>query len=124
MGIFALAGKPPANREQSYSEGSKYNLHEVWIVLQVMKQLRRDGYQDIGVISPYSAQVSELKNALEKDGDLSALLASPRGGGGSNSWTDLVRGQLEIKTVDGYQGREKSAIILSCVRTEGLGFLT
>jgi senataxin len=30
---------------------------------------------------------------------------------------------IEINTVDAYQGREKDIIIISTVRTEGLGFL-
>ena len=35
---------------------------------------------------------------------------------------DLKNG-IEINTVDAYQGREKDIIIISTVRTEGLGFL-
>jgi senataxin len=35
---------------------------------------------------------------------------------------DLENG-IEINTVDAYQGREKDIIIISTVRTEGLGFL-
>ncbi len=31
--------------------------------------------------------------------------------------------KIECKTVDGYQGREKDVIILSTVRTAGIGFL-
>ncbi len=57
---------------------------------------------DIGIISPYEQQVNALKEQLGNVG-------------------------VDIKTVDGYQGREKEVIILSLVRAnpEGtLGFLT
>lgn len=57
---------------------------------------------DIAVISPYSAQVRLLRQLLP---DVS----------------------LEIDTVDGFQGREKEAIVISLVRsnlTGELGFLT
>jgi superfamily I DNA and/or RNA helicase len=57
----------------------------------------------IGVITPYSAQVAALR-ALRPE----ALAA------------------LEISTVDGFQGREKEAIVISAVRSNGkreVGFL-
>jgi superfamily I DNA and/or RNA helicase len=52
----------------------------------------------IGVITPYSAQVRRLRERL--------------GGAG---------GDLEIDTVDGFQGREKEAIVLSLVRSNRRG---
>jgi superfamily I DNA and/or RNA helicase len=59
--------------------------------------------QDLAVITPYSAQVRRLRE----------LLADAGG--------------LEIDSVDGFQGREKEAVVLSLVRCnlEGeIGFLT
>eukprot|EP01022_Parablepharisma_sp_SALTPOND_P033404 TRINITY_DN88663_c0_g1_i1.p11 TRINITY_DN88663_c0_g1~~TRINITY_DN88663_c0_g1_i1.p11 ORF type:complete len:173 (-),score=12.35 TRINITY_DN88663_c0_g1_i1:73-591(-) len=53
----------------------------------------------IGVVSPYAAQVERLRNEL----------------------TPLTRKipslDLEVSTIDGYQGREKDAIIISMVRS-------
>ena len=55
----------------------------------------------IGVISPYSAQVALLREFRREAGDSLAA--------------------LEVSTVDGFQGREKEAIIISCVRSNSRG---
>ena len=62
-------------------------------------------YTAIGIISPYKAQIKELRKALDTTlpGDMSQ--------------------QIEVNTVDGFQGREKDVILFSCVRTNGIGFL-
>ena len=54
---------------------------------------------EIGVITPYSAQSTLLGQAL----------------------ADLVDVGLEVDSVDGFQGREKSAIIFSAVRSNSNG---
>lgn len=69
----------------------------------------KNGYADIGVITPYKAQMQLINDLL-------------KAGGESEEGVD----QVEVKTVDGYQGREKEVIILSTVRAndEGqIGFL-
>ncbi|OQS00947.1 hypothetical protein ACHHYP_02059 [Achlya hypogyna] len=63
----------------------------------------------VGVITPYAFQMEELKRAFKRacNGDYSH--------------------DVEINTVDGYQGREKDIIILSTVRADprkGVGFLS
>jgi hypothetical protein len=67
------------------------------------------GFQSsqIGVITFYADQVAVLNNALQ------------------NAITDKGRvKELEIKTVDGFQGGEKDIILISVVRTsESVGFL-
>ena len=47
---------------------SKYNFGEVDLVLNVMKELFEIGLNEsqIGVITPYSAQVSEIRKELKK----------------------------------------------------------
>ncbi len=83
---------------------SKLNAREAtWVVHQV-RQLLDMGLapSQIAVIAPYAAQVRLLRNRLQID-------------------------QLEIDTVDGFQGREKEAVVMCFVRsnTEGeLGFLS
>ena len=59
----------------------------------------------VGVITPYWAQVSLLRSLL---------------------WTDPTMRRIEVRTVDGYQGREKELIFLSLVRSNAdgeVGFL-
>ena len=82
---------------------SKRNLQEAELVLRKVAELQDAGVRgrDIGVIAPYAAQVRWLRQ---------------------NSPDDHV----EIDTVDGFQGREKEAVIISMVRSnaEGeIGFL-
>lgn len=72
----------------------------------------------IGIISSYKAQVNSIKNRLIDiipDSALSSLPDQPF----------FSRRQIEVNTVDGFQGKEKDIIIFSCVRTSthGIGFL-
>mmetsp|Transcript_18952 Transcript_18952/g.52864 ORF Transcript_18952/g.52864 Transcript_18952/m.52864 type:complete len:800 (-) Transcript_18952:678-3077(-) len=93
--------------EQAEEEGdSRQNPGEAKIVLSHAASLVAAGVKaaDIGVITPYNGQVALLKQ-LRPDG-----LAS-----------------MEVATVDGFQGREKEAIIISAVRsneTGEVGFLS
>ena len=86
---------------------SRSNMDEAAVVIQVVRDLLLPGdlkIEDIGIISPYAGQVRLLREMLGDDFH-----------------------SLEIKTVDGYQGREKEIIILSTVRSnsEGkVGFLS
>jgi hypothetical protein len=56
---------------------------------------------DIGIITPYAAQVRALRSAR------SSMLG--------------VGPELEIASVDGFQGREKEAIVFSAVRASSSG---
>lgn len=83
---------------------SYYNKEEITKVKEALDLLLASRLfpDDIGIISPYDQQVNQLKQLL----------------------SDY---QVEIKSIDGFQGREKEVIILSLVRanTAGkLGFLT
>ncbi|NPA58213.1 MAG: IGHMBP2 family helicase, partial [Aquificae bacterium] len=89
-----------AERQKKGSR-SRYNPEEAKLVKLVAEELLSAGLkpEDIGVITPYKDHEEYLKKLLP---------------------------QLEIKTVDGFQGREKEAIIISLVRAnpdEEIGFL-
>lgn len=84
---------------------SRANPEEAQVVAQLVRSLVAAGVRpaELGVITPYAAQAAQLRGLLE---DAEAL---------------------EVDTVDGFQGREKEVILISCVRSndEGqIGFLS
>ena len=87
---------------------SSFNVGETDLCKRMVDYLKdklKAENKDIGIITPYSAQVSNLSHKITQD---------------------EYRG-LEISTVDGFQGREKEIIILSLVRSNQknqVGFLS
>jgi superfamily I DNA and/or RNA helicase len=82
---------------------SRQNPEEARLVVARVEALLAAGVraEDIGIIAPYAAQVRRLREALRIPG-------------------------LEVDSVDGFQGREKEAIIVSLVRSNAsndIGFL-
>ncbi|KAK9448040.1 P-loop containing nucleoside triphosphate hydrolase protein [Limtongia smithiae] len=89
---------------------SKSNDLEAWIVIEQISNLLNCGVKlsDIGVISPYNAQVALISQRFEAFSERSKL--------------DIGKEEiLEISSVDGFQGREKEAIIISMVRSNDSG---
>ena len=85
--------------EEPEAEGaSLLNRQEAELASRVVRQLLTAGVasSDIALIAPYAAQVRLLRTLLEID-------------------------SLEIDTVDGFQGREKEAVVISLVRSNGKG---
>ncbi|XP_016306684.1 probable helicase senataxin isoform X2 [Sinocyclocheilus anshuiensis] len=74
------------------------NHKEVKLVLLLLKLLGEKQSVRVGVITPYNAQKRRILNAV-------------RGSGIDNKQL-----QVEVDTVDGFQGREMDCIIVSCVR--------
>jgi ATP-dependent RNA/DNA helicase IGHMBP2 len=101
------------NVEEGMSERqSKFNVGESDLVLVLIKELKQIyastlKNEDIGVITPYNAQVELIRKAIGKE--------------------DFGEGKIEVSTVDGFQGREKEIIIISMVRSnqkKNVGFLS
>ncbi|DBA03729.1 TPA: hypothetical protein N0F65_004146 [Lagenidium giganteum] len=95
--------------QQSQVRGSKSlrNLSEVEFVLMLVRTLltrfsEMEWKKKIGIIAPYKQQIHELGTKL---GHLEQQFDRKL--------------EIEINTVDGFQGREKDIIIYSCVRTSG-----
>ncbi|GMH20133.1 hypothetical protein Nepgr_021974 [Nepenthes gracilis] len=94
--------------EKKDEEDSTLNEGEAEVAISHVKRLIESGVRgtDIGIITPYAAQVVLLKMLKSKE--------------------DKLR-DIEISTVDGFQGREKEAIIISMVRSNSkkeVGFLS
>lgn len=81
---------------------SKFNLGEVRVVKAHLKKLIDSGVKPerIAIISPYSAQVSLLRESI-----------------------DPTDGDVEINSIDAFQGREKDAVIISMVRSNSDGIV-
>ena len=89
---------------KTLGSGSFKNNGECKVVIQVVRKLCNWGIVDdqIGIISPYSAQVSLIRELLPSES------------------------QVEVGTVDGFQGLEKEVVIFSAVRSNpqgSIGFL-
>jgi len=79
---------------------------------------------DIGVVTPYLAQVRAIADALRRKG------IPVMEGGGDEALGGGRRapkgGAVEVRSVDGFQGRQKRCIVMSAVRSNGdgeVGFL-
>ena len=105
-----MAFVPVEGVEDTDEEGkSRFNRDEAGKVLTVVNDLLAAGDlkpDAIGVISPYNGQVRELTRLFEQAGGRE--VGQPYSG-------------LEIKSVDGYQGREKDVIVFSTVRANERG---
>ncbi len=86
------------NEELEPGGESRRNPQEGALILRKVEQLQQVGLspRDMAVIAPYAAQVRWLRDHCNSD-------------------------ELEIDTVDGFQGREKEAVLISCVRSNSTG---
>lgn len=105
---FELIDTAGRGFEEETPEGSESRLNagEAGLAAAEVERVLALGVpaSDIAVISPYDAQVQKLRQLLEAQLDAG----------------------LEVDTVDGFQGREKDAVIVSLVRSNPdgeLGFL-
>ncbi|CCD73461.1 Regulator of nonsense transcripts 1 [Caenorhabditis elegans] len=101
------------SEELSASGTSFLNRTEAANVEKLVSKLIKAGVQphQIGVITPYEGQRSFIVNYMHTQGTLNSKLYE----------------NVEIASVDAFQGREKDYIIVTCVRSNdilGIGFLS
>ncbi|ESK90181.1 atp-dependent helicase nam7 [Moniliophthora roreri MCA 2997] len=100
-------------QEEISSSGTSFlNRTEASNVEKIVTKFFKSGVvpNQIGVVTPYEGQRSYIVNYMQFNGSLKK---------------DLYK-EVEVASVDAFQGREKDYIILSCVRSnehQGIGFL-
>jgi DNA replication ATP-dependent helicase Dna2 len=95
-------------------QGSKVNYGEAAVVSALAVALVLCGMQpgDIGIISPYRAQVMYIREAIVK-----WLRTTTRFYGQFVTDPNWVSEQIEVHTVDKFQGRDKQCILFSAVKS-------
>ncbi|KAG8624012.1 hypothetical protein KVT40_008988 [Elsinoe batatas] len=101
------------NEEISASGTSYLNRTEAQNVEKIVTRFFKAGVQpqDIGIITPYEGQRSYVVSSMQATGTFKK---------------DYYK-EVEVASVDAFQGREKDFIVLSCVRSndhQGIGFLS
>jgi len=100
-------------QEEISASGTSYlNRNEAAVCEKIVTHFLQAGVTSaqIGVITPYEGQRAYLVNYMQRNGSLRSQLYK----------------EIEVASVDSFQGREKDFIILSCVRSnehQGIGFL-
>lgn len=122
FGPYAFLDVREGRERVSAEEKSICNPYEAQLAVNIYKTLKKKYPSDpvfgpqgkvpgsplgFGIVTPYKSQLRELRQAFDRAG--------------------VPMGDVEIDTVDSYQGREKDFVIFSCVRTaerrRGIGFV-
>jgi len=93
--------------EETFNQKSRslFNEGEYFVVREHIL-LHKEKYTgiSIGIISPYAEQVRYIRRKIEEDTDLKGL-------------------DIEINSIDGFQGQEKDLIIISLTRSNDMGMI-
>lgn len=119
---------------EAYGDRSMHNRGEALLIHSIVRDLLQLNpalsASSIGIISPYAGQTKLLRDLFNSSSSSSTTAGrSNRTGFGTsnNTRTERPVDEVEINTVDGFQGREKDVVILSTVRSNKkghIGFLT
>lgn len=108
--------------DESVKDRSRVNRNEAYIVASVVEDLLLNNPHlrgsDIGIIAPYVAQISLLTRLFNTDATYQARFKEVLG-----DHRAMQLPHIEIKTVDGFEGREKEVIIFSTVRNNAGGYI-
>ncbi|CAB4488581.1 unnamed protein product [Rhizophagus irregularis] len=110
---------------------SHVNMHEVKMVVEMVKYFVKNGYtkyEDIAVLTPYSGQLIKIKDALsksfsieidERDAENIAYMEREE-----NNTSKPLNQRVTLRTVDNFQGEETKIVIISLVRNCSVSALT
>ncbi|GES84016.1 P-loop containing nucleoside triphosphate hydrolase protein [Rhizophagus clarus] len=131
---------PEENCGNDLEMQSHVNIHEVKMVVEMVKYFVKYGYtnpKDIAVLTPYLGQMSKIKEALSKSSfivdiderDAQEIAEMEEENDTSNSSNQLININIKLSTVDNFQGEEANIVIISLVRNysdseySSIGFL-
>lgn len=108
--FFNIVGKQQVNE----ASRSLFNRAEAQVTLELVEKLMsilpENEFKDlVGIISPYKEQIKVLKDVFRR------------------KYGHSILSEIDMNTVDGFQGQEKEIIIMSCVRANekgSVGFLS
>ncbi|XP_073412073.1 probable helicase senataxin isoform X2 [Dendrobates tinctorius] len=104
--VFDVADGYETKEKESFANPQEIKM--VVALVKLIKSKKESAFRNIGIITPYRAQKMLIINALQKEF-------------GKDSRRN------EVDTVDGFQGRQKDCIIVTCVRANfgqgSIGFL-
>lgn len=111
-GLFGPASKMETRTSyRNEAEGKRV----VGLVKDILRRQATGGpSRTVGVVTPYSGQVALIKELMQADMEYQKL-------------SESAKEEIEVKSVDGYQGRERDIVIFSAVRSNrqaNVGFLT
>lgn len=81
--------------------GSRANPVHAALVAELTHSFQREGYKDIGIVSPFRAQVREIRNALGRRG--------------------LAPSSIDVGTVHRFQGGERDVVLFDTTDTPPFG---
>ncbi|XP_044589239.1 uncharacterized protein LOC123268325 isoform X2 [Cotesia glomerata] len=99
------------NNQFSNSDEATYVVNLIHAIVTGANLDKVEGVIRIGVITPYQDQRKIIQRKMEEK---------------FTSVPDNIKNRFirQVSTVDGFQGQEREIIIMSCVRSNGIGFLT
>jgi len=119
-----VSRNPLGSTGTDQAEGKLLNVREVRAVEQILQAIRRgvEGGETSAVLTPYRRQVKELRSNLRQ---------KPQWALPPEGYEHLEQGRIGVFTVDSFQGRQASVIVVSLVRNNterdikrAFGFLT
>ncbi|KAH7882136.1 P-loop containing nucleoside triphosphate hydrolase protein [Phlebopus sp. FC_14] len=107
---------------ETAKDRSRVNWNEAHIVCSIVEDLLIQNEQlrgeEIGIIAPYAAQISLLTRLLNTDAKYRKRFLDTLG-----DYRVMQLSDIEVKTVDGFEGREKEVIVFSTVRNNSSGYI-